>query len=35
MSWTVEFFEDDAGRQPVREWLQSLDSQACGGDSGH
>ena len=26
MSWTVEFFEDDQGRQPVREWLQSLDS---------
>jgi phage-related protein len=24
--WTVEFFEDDQGRQPAREWLQSLDS---------
>lgn len=27
MAWTVEFFEDDRGRQPVREWLQSLDSK--------
>ncbi len=26
MIWTVEFFEDDQGRQPAREWLQSLDS---------
>lgn len=26
MSWRVEFFEDDQGRQPAREWLQSLDS---------
>lgn len=26
MAWTVEFFEDDQGRQPAREWLQSLDS---------
>jgi len=26
MTWTVEFFEDDRGRQPAREWLQSLDS---------
>lgn len=26
MTWTVEFFEDDEGRQPAREWLQSLDS---------
>ena len=26
MTWTVEFFEDDQGRQPPREWLQSLDS---------
>ncbi|MGA2455894.1 MAG: hypothetical protein ABSG93_20520 [Solirubrobacteraceae bacterium] len=26
MEWTVEFFEDDTGRQPAREWLQSLDS---------
>jgi hypothetical protein len=26
MTWTVEFFEDDQGRQPAREWLQSLDS---------
>ena len=25
MTWTVEFFEDDQGRQPAREWLQSLD----------
>ncbi len=22
MAWSVEFFEDDHGRQPVREWLQ-------------
>jgi putative component of toxin-antitoxin plasmid stabilization module len=26
MTWTVEFFQDDQGRQPAREWLQSLDS---------
>jgi hypothetical protein len=26
VTWTVEFFEDDQGRQPVREWLQSLDA---------
>lgn len=26
MAWTIEFFEDDRGRQPAREWLQSLDS---------
>jgi hypothetical protein len=26
MTWTVEFFADDRGRQPAREWLQSLDS---------
>jgi hypothetical protein len=26
MTWTVEFFEDDYGRQPAREWLLSLDS---------
>ena len=26
MTWTIEFFEDDQGRQPAREWLQSLDS---------
>jgi phage-related protein len=26
MTWSVEFFEDDQGRQPAREWLQSLDS---------
>jgi hypothetical protein len=25
--WTVEFFEDDQGRQPAREWLQSLDAR--------
>jgi putative component of toxin-antitoxin plasmid stabilization module len=25
MTWTVEFFEDDQGRQPAREWLKSLD----------
>src|SRR6185312_3939115 len=24
--WRIEFFEDDNGRQPAREWLQSLDS---------
>jgi phage-related protein len=27
MTWTVEFFEDDQGRQPAREWLLSLDSE--------
>ena len=26
MTWTIEFFADDRGRQPAREWLQSLDS---------
>src|SRR3954447_26797191 len=26
MAWTIEFFEDDQGRQPAREWLQSLES---------
>jgi hypothetical protein len=25
VTWTIEFFEDDNGRQPAREWLQSLD----------
>jgi putative component of toxin-antitoxin plasmid stabilization module len=25
MAWTIEFFEDDQGRQPAREWLQSLE----------
>jgi putative component of toxin-antitoxin plasmid stabilization module len=25
VTWTVEFFEDDNGRQPAREWLDSLD----------
>ncbi|MGA2929623.1 MAG: hypothetical protein ABSG43_27265 [Solirubrobacteraceae bacterium] len=25
MTWTVEFFEDDQGRQPAKEWLLSLD----------
>ncbi len=25
VTWTIEFFEDDQGRQPAREWLQSLD----------
>jgi hypothetical protein len=25
MDWTIEFYEDDEGRQPAREWLQSLD----------
>jgi putative component of toxin-antitoxin plasmid stabilization module len=27
MTWNIEFFEDDRGRQPVREWLQSLDAK--------
>jgi putative component of toxin-antitoxin plasmid stabilization module len=27
MTWTIEFFADDDGRQPAREWLQSLDSE--------
>lgn len=26
MAWTIEFFADDRGRQPAREWLQALDS---------
>ncbi len=26
MTWTIEFFEDDRGRQPARDWLRSLDS---------
>lgn len=26
MTWNVEFFEDDQGRQPAREWLLSLES---------
>lgn len=26
MDWTIEFFTDDQGRQPAREWLQSLAS---------
>jgi hypothetical protein len=26
MGWRVEFFEDDQGRQPAREWLRSLES---------
>jgi hypothetical protein len=26
MTWTVALFEDDDGRQPAREWLESLDS---------
>jgi putative component of toxin-antitoxin plasmid stabilization module len=25
VTWKIEFFEDDQGRQPAREWLQSLD----------
>jgi putative component of toxin-antitoxin plasmid stabilization module len=25
MAWTIEFFADDQGRQPAREWMQSLD----------
>jgi phage-related protein len=25
MTWNVEFFSDDGGRRPVREWLGSLD----------
>lgn len=24
MDWNIEFFTDDQGRQPAREWLQSL-----------
>ncbi|HET9593469.1 MAG TPA: type II toxin-antitoxin system RelE/ParE family toxin [Solirubrobacterales bacterium] len=24
MKWNVEFFSDDSGHQPAREWLQSL-----------
>lgn len=24
MSWTIEFFSEDGGRQPVRDWLVSL-----------
>lgn len=27
MAWTVEFFEDDTGRQPAREWILSLDAR--------
>jgi putative component of toxin-antitoxin plasmid stabilization module len=27
VAWTVEFFEDDQGRQPAREWLVSLDAR--------
>lgn len=27
VKWDIEFFEDDDGRQPAREWLNSLDSQ--------
>src|SRR5665213_1344944 len=26
MGWRVEFFVDDQGRQPAREWLRSLES---------
>lgn len=26
MPWTIEFFEDDHGRQPAREWLLSIES---------
>jgi putative component of toxin-antitoxin plasmid stabilization module len=26
VTWTVEFFEDDQGRQPARDWLESLDT---------
>jgi putative component of toxin-antitoxin plasmid stabilization module len=26
MTWKVDFYEDDEGRQPAREWLQSLDT---------
>jgi putative component of toxin-antitoxin plasmid stabilization module len=26
MAWSIQFFEDDRGRQPTREWLASLDS---------
>ena len=26
MGWTIEFFEDDQGRQPAAEWLRSLES---------
>jgi putative component of toxin-antitoxin plasmid stabilization module len=25
MSWSIEFFEDDEGRQPAREWLTALE----------
>jgi putative component of toxin-antitoxin plasmid stabilization module len=25
LSWEIEFYEDDRGRQPAREWLSSLD----------
>jgi putative component of toxin-antitoxin plasmid stabilization module len=25
MAWKIEFFTEEGGRQPVREWLQSLD----------
>ncbi len=27
MGWTIEFYEDEHGRQPVREWLRSLDGK--------
>ncbi|HXW87127.1 MAG TPA: hypothetical protein VEJ42_02610 [Streptosporangiaceae bacterium] len=26
-SWTVEFYQDDSGREPCREWAESLSSQ--------
>jgi phage-related protein len=26
MTWTIELFEDDDGRQPVREWILDLDA---------
>ena len=26
MPWTIELFEDDDGRQPVRDWIVGLDS---------
>jgi hypothetical protein len=26
MPWTIELFQDDDGRQPVREWIMRLDS---------
>ena len=26
MQWSIEFFKDEAGRQPARDWIQSLDA---------